>query len=111
MRIPHTRHVIDARGPTEMMACLVTAALAQPFFPHYPHRDVATLDGAWSFGFDATFGDALKPVDTAAVATPQTVATSQLVPILDKFAGEGCPARKCYFRAVTDINQHRRNFF
>ena len=49
-------------------------ASAQPFFPHYPTREVAALDGAWSFAFNASFEDPLDAtIDAGAILTPETV--------------------------------------
>ena len=56
-----------------MLALLAIAAHAQPFFPHFPSRDVTPLDGAWAFGFDPSFGDALRPFEPSQIATPESV--------------------------------------
>ena len=73
------------------MTMLAWAVAAQPFFPKYPFRNVAVLDGdAWSFGFDASFGDVLRPLDVAAVATPERV----LVPSAFDVAEPGVLGRR-----------------
>ena len=31
--------------------------VTQPFYPHYPTRNVLTLDGVWDFGFSSAIAD------------------------------------------------------
>lgn len=82
-------------------------AAAQPFYPFYPTRSVTVLDGhAWSFGFNASFGDALGHVNVAAVPTPERV----LVPSAFDVAEPGVVGRRgtAFYRRAFSLPKGRR---
>ena len=49
-------------------------ALGQPYYPHYPTRSVASLDGDdWLFAFSPAFGDVLRDINTSSIPTTEKV--------------------------------------
>ena len=86
---------------------LLCGTSAQPFYPKYGgSRIVSSLNGEWSFGFDAAFEDALRPLDPSSVKTPETAS----VPSAFDVTRPGLLGRRgtAFYRRSFSLQPHSR---